>query len=644
MPTKRNFDHVLIIMFENMYRSYIMENDYFSSLAEQGIEMRNYFGVMHPSQTNYISSIAAELCNVVDDDRPDPLPQNTIVDLIEQKGLSWKAYMDGYNPVTWSANLVPADEYPYVIKHNPFSSFSNVINSAKRWAKIDNQVGFYNDVAAGSLPNYAWFTPDMWNDGHYLVGTETEPEERAPALVEQQANWLRYFFGNLKFPGPDSMLPSSTLVVVTFDESDFEADWDKGKKYTYDGPNQIYTVLLGDNIKPGHQDEGYNHYSLIRTIENNFSLGTLGKNDAHSNWFRFLEGKNFTWSEAVPTKLPDAEKIAAAWNADNLVTACVTAAGVEIWYCENGNWELIKILNMVTPTALGLCPCPGGGTLELFYANPDGVFSCPLSDTGKSTKLVDGPAPHFSVHSAWENKINMLVWRDTDGRLKSICTHIDPATHTNEWSTKIVDLQQSTDGEFCLASIGPSLYLIYKQPGKNLMDVLSYNLADYNNVTYTAGEFSGPHDNTVSNAWNPSAFPVVHFSHMASPVTPGEEEPLTQPYRGLAPYAAATLDGVIHLVHRDADQSEYATLMTETFSISGIMTPHLPVSYSASDAASTSNGYGGLAEAGWSTQTKLDIPTPPDSAMAMAANQSGITLIYRTQSTGEFVSIVGNYV
>jgi hypothetical protein len=34
--TNKPFERILIIMFENQYRSYILENDYFRSLAEQG--------------------------------------------------------------------------------------------------------------------------------------------------------------------------------------------------------------------------------------------------------------------------------------------------------------------------------------------------------------------------------------------------------------------------------------------------------------------------------------------------------------------------------------------------------------------------------------------------------------------------------
>ena len=145
----RIFDHVLIIMFENQYRSYVMQNKYMRDLAAQGIDMANYFGVMHPSQTNYISSIAGELCNVTDDNRPKPLPQRTIVDLIEESpfNLQWKAYMDSYikQNSQWVPGFVPKDEFPYLIKHNPFSSFQNIINNKSRWEKIDDEAGFWKD-------------------------------------------------------------------------------------------------------------------------------------------------------------------------------------------------------------------------------------------------------------------------------------------------------------------------------------------------------------------------------------------------------------------------------------------------------------------------------------------------------------------
>jgi hypothetical protein len=97
----RAFDRVLVLMFENQYRSYVPQDPFFRRLARQGIELGNYNGVMHPSQTNYIAAIAGELCGVTEDDPPPALlTQRTIGDLLEEAPgqLRWKAYMESFDP------------------------------------------------------------------------------------------------------------------------------------------------------------------------------------------------------------------------------------------------------------------------------------------------------------------------------------------------------------------------------------------------------------------------------------------------------------------------------------------------------------------------------------------------------------------
>ena len=64
----------------------------------------------------------------------------------------------------------------------------------------------------------------------------------------------------------------------------------------------------------------------------------------------------------------------------------------------------------------------------------------------------------------------------------------------------------------------------------------------------------------------------------------------------------ATLDGVMHLVHPGPGNP---LLLTETFSIAGVMTPSQPVSYKSADSPTVSNGFGTLAEAGWSRQSPI---------------------------------------
>lgn len=641
--TGRPFERIFVIMFENQYRSYVMENPYFKELSTKGINMTNYFGVMHPSQTNYISSVSGELCNVTDDDKPTPLlSQNTIVDLVEgsKEPLSWKAYMDSYSPYTQMLSVnpnAPEDNFPYVIKHNPFSSYDNIVNNKERWAKVQGNAEFWRDIIQGTLPNYAWFTPDMWNDGHYIHGTVNDaPAQRAPILVDQAAKFLQEFFATLKFPGPDSLFPDGTLVVVTFDEADFEATYDppEDTKYYYDGPNQIYTVLLGDMIKPGKQAEGYNHYSLLRTIEKNFNIGDLGKNDKGANWFQFLWDEQFTWKKPLTTTIADGELAVA--ECQNHLYAFTKGAdnNISVQQDMGTDWSPPSPIGIGSNGLYDVCNTGSNiliisqGTNEIVASQYDPA----TAKCGEATTIATGTMSALSTAMINDGQTAMVVWADSEGALYSL-------TYTsNGWQTTPTAIGFNTTGEITLGVIGPSVYLVY-QTEDNLMNVVSYNTADFNIVTLEKTPYSGPADNTTKDAWSPSVYPVAHFSHAANPGSKKDQEPepVTQPYQGKGPMAIASLNGVMHLCHQGPDS---AGLLDVTFSIPGIMTPKNPISYNP-DAANTNSGYGTLAQAGWSEQMKLtelqDITT-----IAMTPFRNEIVLFYQAVN-GKVMMSIGAY-
>ncbi|MEJ2415624.1 MAG: alkaline phosphatase family protein [Exilibacterium sp.] len=608
LVNQRPFDHVLIIMFENEYRGYVMENDYMRRLAAQGIELCNSFGVMHPSQTNYIASIAGELCGVSDDKQPSPLPQQTIVDLIEAsaQNLRWKAYMDSYiaEDTPWCAhNFTPKDHFPYVIKHNPFSSFKNILNNQQRWNNIDNEAGFWRDLLNGELPEYAWFTPNMWNDGHYLAGSLNNDlkGERAPILVDQQARWLESFFAGLNFPGPDSKLPPRTLVVVTYDEADFEAFYDKGKKYTYDGPNQIYTVLLGDMIAPGQQHEGYNHYSLLKTIEKNFNLGDLGKNDRDANWFQFLWGRQFQWQVPQQTPLKPLRQLCSASYADRLYligsddngTLCFSTFDGTHWsqalpFAEDADRD-------PNPPLMSLSAAASETALLLAYRNNEKQLAVKHYDLNQGWCDIDVPVNAnigdvALVAVPYQSRF-LLVYSDQQGSLYSL------DYRNGAWQQTEKPICTHSEGRFSLVALGATILLIYKIGATAQLSCLSYNTAEFNKLDISQSEYAGPYDDTACNAWSGSAFPLHHFSETVNALTPGEKEPLACGFQASGTLAAATLDGVIHLLHNGPNNTQ---LLSETFSLSGTLTPVNPVSYNPAKNGTTSNGYGTLLEAGWS--------------------------------------------
>jgi hypothetical protein len=279
-PVTKAFERIFILIFENKSEQAVLDNAFMKGLAAQGVRLSKYFGVTHPSQPNYIAATAG-LPFVTDDNRHD-IDATNIIDLLEAKGVSWKAYMEDLPETNKAVHI--SNNRLYFRKHNPFISFDNVRNNPARLAKIVNAKRLQQDVQNNTLPQYMWYTPNIQHDGH------SPPHDFQPnnplRHVNFIAQWLESFLTPL-LAKPKFM--KETLVVVTFDESVPYAD------------NRVYHVLLGNMLKPNTVvNEMFNHYSLLRTVEENFQLGTLGRNDQAADWFRFLWGEEpptFNWAD-----------------------------------------------------------------------------------------------------------------------------------------------------------------------------------------------------------------------------------------------------------------------------------------------------------------------------------------------------------
>ncbi|RKP25344.1 phosphoesterase, partial [Syncephalis pseudoplumigaleata] len=256
----RYFDRVVIINLENRNYAAVQSSPYWQELAQRGRLLSNYNDITHPSQPNYVAQIFGSTDGVFFDFKSSVKGRN-LVDLLEEKRVSWKAYMENYpggpdNCFKESNN----DDKLYRRKHNPFMVAENVREEPARCAKIVNADQFERDLGSGSLPQYSYYTPNMNNDGH-------------DTSLEYATNWLKAF---LEPKLADPNFTRRTLIVVTFDEAE-----------NYLIRNQVYTVLLGEAAgrKGTVDDSEYNHYSLLRTVEDNWGLGTLKRNDAEAKPF-----------------------------------------------------------------------------------------------------------------------------------------------------------------------------------------------------------------------------------------------------------------------------------------------------------------------------------------------------------------------
>ncbi|KAL7790937.1 phosphoesterase family domain-containing protein [Trichoderma ceciliae] len=265
------FDRFVVVYFENEDYDKADGDPNFTYFAKKGVKLTNYFGVTHPSQPNYLAAVAGDYFGMQNDDlAATDFNVSTIIDLLEDRGVSWGHYQEdmpfsGYEGFNYVNHKNGANDY--VRKHNPAIIANSVTHYEQRLSQIKNlsliDTGaslFHKDLKANKLPQWMFITPNMTSDGH-------------DSTVAVAGKWCRTFLDPLL---NDKNFMQNTLVLLTWDESE-----------TYTQRNRILGILLGDAV-PKHfvgttDDNFYNHYSEIATVEANWDLHTLGRFDVGAN-------------------------------------------------------------------------------------------------------------------------------------------------------------------------------------------------------------------------------------------------------------------------------------------------------------------------------------------------------------------------
>lgn len=256
------FDRFIQIWLENTNFAQAASQPVFQSLAAEGITLTGYYGVTHPSEPNYLAAVGGDFFGLAADTLEFiPTNMSTIVDLLEQKNISWATYQenmptDGYTPY----NFTNPDNYTYYVrKHNPLVIYESVANISTRAARIRNFNDFAVDVGNNSLSQWIFVTPNLRNDGH-------------DTSAGYAADWLNYWLVPLL--NDPNFNTNRTLILITFDENE-----------TYTIGNNVYSLLLGGVVpqamKNSTDSTFYTHYSTISTVESNWDLGNLGRQDTN---------------------------------------------------------------------------------------------------------------------------------------------------------------------------------------------------------------------------------------------------------------------------------------------------------------------------------------------------------------------------
>jgi phosphatidylinositol-3-phosphatase len=298
------------------------------TLEHQGALLVRYYAVAHEQLANAIALVSgqgptpqtAQNCPTYEDLTPGtagdegqtlghgcvyPSATQTLAGQLTAKHLKWRAYLEGMDepgagagsaygacghpapgaPDPTSAPTPPAGQ-AYATWRNPFVYFHSLIDSS---ACANNDVGLNklkSDLAsAKSTPSFAYIVPDRCHDGN---ATPCAPG--APAGMGAADGWLKKVVPEIT---ASKAYKENGLLVLTVDEAPSSGEYEDSSSCCGQpkfpnmpapaggigppGGGQVGALLLSPFIKGGATvQDTYNHFSLLRSVEDLFKLGHLG--------------------------------------------------------------------------------------------------------------------------------------------------------------------------------------------------------------------------------------------------------------------------------------------------------------------------------------------------------------------------------
>jgi hypothetical protein len=282
----KNFQHVFVIMMENTGYDSLIGNPnapFINDAAARFGLASNYFGVIHPSQPNYIAITAGQ--TGVDSDNDETLDAPNIADQIEASGRTWKSYSQSLSLCNGNVLAHACGNQLYERKHNPFVSFADIQSNPARLANVVDLTQLDADLASGNVPSYSFIDPDQCHDMHGRGGGgSADPCDfsQVQGLIAAGDAFLQEWVGKIiASPAWDG----NSVIFIQWDEADFTNSGDFGfgddtgccdSVPNHGGGHVLSIVISHSNHSAVTSNTAYNHYSVLRTIEEGWQLGCLG--------------------------------------------------------------------------------------------------------------------------------------------------------------------------------------------------------------------------------------------------------------------------------------------------------------------------------------------------------------------------------
>ncbi len=297
--------HVFVINLENKNYLKTWGSDsvatYLSkTLRAQGVLLSEYYGIAHHSAPNYLAQISGQGPNplteadcttygpfrqtgtaapgqVVGTGCVYPTSVPTVAGQLTAAGKTWKGYMEDMQTPCEHPELGAKDDHhsatvgdEYATRHNPFVYFESITSTPQCQSNVVPFAQLADDLkSVGTTPNLAYISPNLCDDGH-----DSPCVDGRPGGLESADAWLRE---NVPAILGSPAYKQDGMLVITFDEADGTNAGPSGLLPGGTAGGKIGALVLSPLVKGGATSSTpYNHYSLLATIEDIFSLPRLG--------------------------------------------------------------------------------------------------------------------------------------------------------------------------------------------------------------------------------------------------------------------------------------------------------------------------------------------------------------------------------
>jgi phosphatidylinositol-3-phosphatase len=232
---------VVVVLEENhSYSSVIGSSQmpYLNSLGTQYAMATQYYANTHPSIGNYFEMTTGQIITNNDAYMTTVTVPNIVSSMLTA-GKTWKSYAESLP----SVGYIGGDVLPYVRHHNPFSFFSEVVNSSTQRNNLVPFTQFAADLNAGQLPDFSFIAPNLNDDAH-------------DGTLAQADTWLQTNIGPLL---TNPQFQQNGLLIIVFDEA--------ATSDSTNGGGHVAFVAVGPLVKKGFQSSVlYQHQNLLAMI------------------------------------------------------------------------------------------------------------------------------------------------------------------------------------------------------------------------------------------------------------------------------------------------------------------------------------------------------------------------------------------